>query len=442
MVGGGYRNNSDGSFNNWRSNGNFWSSSPSGGNAWRRNLYHSNSDVNRNTNNKANAFSVRCLRDLVLIKLFMSKIVLEDFFRAYFDCRKNKRNSLNALEFEVDFEKKVIELWEEVNKKVYEISPFEVFVVNKPVKREIFAAQFRDRVIHHLVINKLNHLFEKEFIYDSYSCRKGKGTLFGINRVKHFIRSCSENYKNDCWILKADIQGYFMSINKDILINKLTSFIKEKYNGSDRDIIIWLCKKIINNNPTKNCVFKSSRGKWKGLPKSKSLFNSALRCGLPIGNYTNQVFANFYLNSLDHFIKSNLKIKYYGRYVDDFIMISRDKDLMKFILPKMKKFLWKKLKLKIHPRKIYFQHFSKGVEFLGAYIKPWRTYVSKRVKNNLWQKVNYLNKILSKNKLTNKDKIYIRSSVNSYLGILNHFQTYKLRRKFLSRLDNVFWDIF
>jgi RNA-directed DNA polymerase len=372
----------------------------------------------------------------------MNEIPLEDFFQAYFDCRKSKRNSLNALDFELDFEEEVIELYEDINKGAYEISPLDVFIVNRPVKREIFAAQFRDRVIHHLVVNKLNSLFEKEFIYDSYSCRENKGTLFGIKRIKHFIASCSNSYKDDCWILKADIKGYFMSIDKDILINKLVNFIEKNYQESDKNRVVWLCKKIINNNPIENCFLKSPCYKWRGLPKSKSLFCSRARCGLPIGNYTNQIFANFYLNSFDHFIKSVLRIKYYGRYVDDFIIISKDKNLIRLILPKVEIFLLKELKLHIHPRKIYFQHCSKGVNFLGSYIKPWRIYSSKRVKNNFWEKIDYLNMILKKNKLTEDDKIYIRSSINSYLGMLNHFQTYRLRKKFLNQLDSGFWNIF
>ncbi len=124
-----------------------------------------------------------------------SDIALEDVFQAYFDCRKNKRNKLAALEFEVDFEKRVIRLWEEINSGSYKISPLDVFIVDKPVKREIFAAQFKDRIAHHLVINKLEPLFEREFIYDSYSCRKGKGTHFGIKRISRFVRQASRNYR-------------------------------------------------------------------------------------------------------------------------------------------------------------------------------------------------------------------------------------------------------
>lgn len=369
-------------------------------------------------------------------------IPLKEFFQAYFDCRANKRNTSSALEFELDFEERIIELWENVNDLSYEIEPLDVFITNSPVKREIFAARFRDRIIHHLVVNKLNHLFERELIYDCYSCRKGKGTLFGIKRIEKFIRQCSDNYQKDCWILKIDIKGYFMQINKSILINSLTRFINNEYKGQDRKKVVWLCKKIINNDPTKDCVRKSPRSKWIGLPRSKSLFHSSPNCGLPVGNYTNQVFANFYLSPFDHFMKGNLPFRFYGRYVDDIVVIHKDKDFLKLLIPTMKDFLYKKLKLEMHPKKIYLQHFSKGVNFLGVYMKPWRKYVSKRIKNSLWQKTKEINNLLEKEILSKEDKMYICSTINSYLGILGHSNSFILKEKFLNNFDEVFWDYF
>jgi RNA-directed DNA polymerase len=371
-----------------------------------------------------------------------NEISLEDLFQAYFDCRKNKRNKIEPLSFELDFEKEVIKLWKEINKGLYKVSPLNVFISDKPVKREIFAAQFRDRIVHHLIINKLESVFEKEFIYDSYSCRKGRGTYFGIERIKRMIRRCSENYQKECWILKMDIKGYFMSINKDILFCKLKKLIEENYNESDKKKIIWLCKKIIENNPTKNCIRKSPREKWIGLPKSKSLFFASPHCGLPIGNYTNQVFANFYLNSFDHFIKSNLGLKHYGRYVDDFVIIDCDKEKLKKKIPVIRDFLYDNLKIILHPRKIYLQKSSKGVEFLGVLIRPWRSYVSSRIKCNFWELVGVVNQKLESKKLKEKEQKEILFQINSYLGVCSHCNTYSLRKKFLSELNWRFWGYF
>ena len=188
------------------------------------------------------------------------------------------------------------------------------FIVDKPVKREIFAGDFRDRVVHHLIINKLNHLFEKDFIFDSYACRRGRGTHFGIARIDRFIRQCSQNYTKDCYILKLDIQGFFMGINKNILHQKVWFYLWKSYleSGSTQEefeIFEDLIRKVIFNIPSQNCTKNSSPKKWKGLPKSKSLFNSPNNKGLPIGNLTSQVFANVYLTEFDNYIKHTNKIR-------------------------------------------------------------------------------------------------------------------------------------
>jgi RNA-directed DNA polymerase len=157
------------------------------------------------------------------------------------------------------------------------------FIVDQPVKREIFAADFRDRVVHHLLINKLNPLFERMFIYDSYACRKSRGTHFGIQRIDRFIRQCSQSYTKECYVLRLDIQGFFMAIDKRILWAKLRDLITNQYQQPDKYRILSLCHKILSNNPTKNCFIKGSRYDWRDLPNDKSLFHSAPACGLPIG---------------------------------------------------------------------------------------------------------------------------------------------------------------
>jgi len=252
-------------------------------------------------------------------------ITLYELFEAYFNCRSNKRRTNNALAFEVDYENNLIKLLKEINSGLYNPGKSIAFIVIKPVKREIFAANFRDRIVHHLIINKLNPLFEKEFIHDSFACRVGKGIHYGIRRVDHFIRTCSQNYTKDCFILKLDIKAFFMSINRGLLFEKLNKFIVEKYHKPDQFLIIDLCRKVIYHDPANHYIIKGDKLDWDNLPRDKSLFYTPDNCGLPIGNLTSQVFANFYMNSFDHLIKHNLKIRYYGRYVDDFVMIHSHK---------------------------------------------------------------------------------------------------------------------
>jgi hypothetical protein len=203
-------------------------------------------------------------------------IPLVDLFKAYYSCRKNKRNTVNALAFELNLEEELIKLKEEIESGRYGISSSIAFVVDKPVKREIFAANFRDRVVHHLVIQKMNAVFEKHFIYDSCACRKAKGTHFGIGRVDGFIRKCSKNYTQDCYVLKLDIKGFFMHINKAILYAKIEALFVAKFNGVDKKLYLKLCKIILFNEPVNNAIIKGKRSNWDNLPKDKSLFAANL----------------------------------------------------------------------------------------------------------------------------------------------------------------------
>jgi RNA-directed DNA polymerase len=375
-------------------------------------------------------------------KIKDEKISLDEVFEAYFHCRKNKRNTINALAFELDYENNLLKLYEEINSGSYTPNRSIAFIVNQPVKREIFAADFRDRIVHHLIINKLNPLFEKKFIHDSYACRVGKGTQYGIKRANKFIRKCSKNYTSDCYVLKLDIAGFFMHINQDLLFRRLKEFILENYHQQDQNLIITLCKKVIFNNPTKNCVIKSSQKEWQDLPNTKSLFYSPVGCGFPIGNLTSQIFANFYMDIFDHYIKNHLGIKYYGRYVDDFIIVHQEKRFLKSIIQSISNFLKHYLNLTLNPKKIYLQHYSKGVKFLGVFIKTNRIYVANRVKGNFYRTIKKHNKISINHELNHKEKIYFLSSTNSYLGIMKHYNTFRLRRKFLSKFDLCFWVCF
>ncbi|MEK7581836.1 MAG: RNA-directed DNA polymerase [Patescibacteria group bacterium] len=359
--------------------------------------------------------------------------LLYDLFQAYYDARKHKRSTINALKFEIDYETKLFKLYEELKNESYKIGPSICFISFKPVKREVFAADFRDRIAHHLIYNYISPVFEKLFINDAYNCRIGKGTSYGIKRLDHFIRSCSENYKKDCYILKLDIKGYFMAIDKRVLYKKiektLLSFPQKRESSIfDRDFILRLVKRVIFNDPTKNCRIKGKKENWQGLPKSKSLFCAGENKGLPIGNLTSQLFANIYLNDFDHFIKHKLSCKYYGRYVDDIVIVHRDKQYIKSLIPAIRKYLKNNLSIELHPKKIYLQHFSKGASFLGSVIKPYRIYIKNRVKGNFYKKIIFWNNLFRHCEESQQRSNLFLASVNSYLGMLKQFNTYNLRK--------------
>jgi RNA-directed DNA polymerase len=372
------------------------------------------------------------MSQLHLIRKINEQEMLEDLFDAYFDARKNKRNTINALVFEKNFESNLFTLFEEIMERRYEPKRSICFIVDKPVKREIFAANFRDRVVHHFIYNYIYPVFEKILINDTYSCRKGKGVHYGIKRVNHFIRSCSDNYQKDCYVLKMDIKEYFMSINRDILFSIVKDNLQKKQGkiNFDLSLILYLLKKTIYNDPTKNCIVKGKKSNWANLPKTKSLFGAKVNCGLPIGNLTSQLFGNIYLNDFDHFMKKEMAIKRYGRYVDDFVVIHDDKEFLKSITLKMDDFLQTELRLNLHPKKFYLQDYDKGVLFLGAVIKPFRIYIANRTKGNFYTVIKNNNILFRKEPLEEQIESFV-SSINSYLGTMMHWNTYKLRCKML-----------
>jgi len=364
-----------------------------------------------------------------------------DMFQAYYDARKNKRNTHNALAFEKHLEANVFALCEEVFNKTYQPRPSICFVVNKPVKREIFAADFRDRIIHHLIYNYISPIFEHTFINDSYSCRRGKGTHYGIKRIDHFIRSCSRNYSQDCYVLKLDIKGYFMAMNKKLLYNKIKDELLGKLYKADFEysIVIYLIEKTLFNDPTQGCKIKGRKADWQGLPPSKSLFHAKPHCGLPIGNLTSQLFGNIYMNAFDHWVKQTLGIKYYGRYVDDFVLIHPNKEYLKSCIPVIRTYLKKELKFELHPSKIHFQHYSKGVQYLGAVIKPHRTYIARRTTGNFFASMAQHNTKIREQKPDKETLKAFLSSMNSYLGIMKHHKTYKLRKAMIFKHLSAWW---
>jgi len=370
--------NSDGSFNNVGNNGNWWSASENNAaNAYNRNMNYNNENANWNNNDKNNLFSLRCLQDCLGMAGKPASPIFWELHKAYLDARKHKRNTINQLKFERNLEVELLSLYNELETRTYELRPGICFINELPVKREIIAADFRDRVIHHFLYNRIYPILDRKFIYDSYSCRVGKGTLFGIKRVQKFLKSCAAA-TSSVWVLRLDIQGFFMAINRSILFDLIINGLRNEI----CDLSKFLINKIVFNDPLKDSLFKSPKSAWNDLPPDKSLMHSAPDCGLPIGNLTSQIFANVYLNPLDHFIKRDLKIKCYGRYVDDMVLIHSDKRVLLNAISCIREFLQTELKLILHPKKIKLQPADKGFAFLGAYIYPNRIAVGKRIVKN------------------------------------------------------------
>ncbi len=433
----GYRNGS--SLNNAGSNGNYWSSTPNSNTNNAYNLNFNSSNYDWNNNNRNNGHSVRPVTELTAIESgdssrhfsITADELLTDLYRAYKDARKHKRGRGYQLKFEFHLENNLVELRDELISGNYSAKPSTCFVIHDPKMREVFAANFRDRIVHHLFYNYTHELFERTFINDSYSCIKGRGTHYGIERMKYHIRSVSQGYSRKCYVMKIDIKGYFMHINRIILLKTCREVLaKMKYRRSDVSGKIWgdkidyefvdyLLDRIVNSNPLKNCNVLGQKSDWNNLPQDKSLFYARKDCGLPIGNLSSQLFSNIYMNRFDQYVKRELGCRHYGRYVDDAYIVSDSREFLHSLIPKIKKFLSEELNLSINPDKLQVIDVNYGIEFLGAFIKPFRNYVSSSSLRRMKRKLRCLPR---------EDPRKLQASVNSFLGILSHYDSYCLRR--------------
>lgn len=358
-------------------------------------------------------------------------ITTEGLLEAYYDCRKRKRKTASAIVYEMDYEGKLIALRDRINARTYRPGKSMCFVVTRPRYREVFAAAFEDRIVHHWIALRLEPLFEQIFSPRTFNCRKGKGQLYGINMLREDVRQCSVNYTQDCYIMKLDLQGFFMSINKKMLADMVDAFVVENYHSeADKDTLRFLCSTVVLHEPEKNCERHSPASYWDYLPPNKSLFTNGEGLGVAIGNLFSQLFANFLLNVLDWYLIKSLGFQYVGRYVDDFYIVDKDKARLLAAVPYIRTLL-QLYGLTLHPHKFYLQHYSKGVQFTGSVVKKNRVYTANHTITNAVMAVRRLNRAE-----TVPEVLHAVDSINSYLGCFRHCKEYNTRRKVLQRMDS------
>lgn len=279
--------------------------------------------------------------------LYDKIISIDNLFTAFYEFRQGKRHKEDVPEFEYDLEKNIFQLRRELKSFTYEPLSPKVFKVSEPKPRFIQAACVKDRIVHRALVRRINPIFDPSFIYDSYACRIEKGTLNAVRRLERFSRKESKNYTQKIYFLKADIRKYFDSVEHNILLE----IIKKRISCPKT---IWLIKKILARQTTSCKGIKVEQGK-----------------GLPIDNLTSQLFANIYLNEFDEFIKHRLRVRFYIRYVDDFIIVSKDRAYLVSLLEPIENFLKEHLRLDLHPIKRKIFSSRSGVDFLGYFIRPY-----------------------------------------------------------------------
>lgn len=337
------------------------------------------------------------------INLFEQTISTENLFFAWKEFRRGKANKKDVMQFEYRLEQNIFQLFKDLKSRKYKHGPYKGFYITDPKQRHIHKATVRDRVIHHAIYNRLYPIFNPTFIATSFSCRVGKGTHKGVLWLDKVVRKVSRNYTQPCHVLKCDIRKFFDSVDHNVLISILSKRIKDKN-------MMWLLVTVINS-----FYFGYS-----------SLFD---KTGIPIGNLTSQLFANIYMNELDQFVKHKLKVSYYARYTDDFVIVSQSKEELRSILGPVREFLFSTLKLKLHPNKVSIRKLHNGVDFLGYIVLPhyklMRTKTKRRINKGMLQKV----KEYKRGKV---DQDSVEKSLHSYLGALSHADTFRSREDLIN----------
>lgn len=322
-----------------------------------------------------------------LVGGYQDIISIENLLEAWREFLNGKKNKPDVLEFQRDLMSNIFALHNELKDKTYLHGPYKAFNISDPKPRNIHKASVRDRLLHHAIYRILYPQFDKIFISDSYSCRRGKGTHRAIKRFEVFGRKVSMNHTKQCWVLKCDIRKFFASIDQEILL----SILKSKIEDED---VLWLLERVI-----------------------RSFHSTQEGVGLPLGNLTSQLMVNIYMNEFDQYIKNGLKIKYYIRYADDFVAISTDKDYLWELVPKIADFLEERLKLSLHPNKLFVKTLYSGVDFLGWVHFPRHKVLRTATKKKMFRNLN------------SKEGERRENSKASYLGMLKWGNGYILSKR-------------
>ena len=312
-------------------------------------------------------------------------ISLENLLEAWGEFKRGKKSRKDVEEFGRNLMSNIIALHNDLQSKTYKHGEYKPFKISDPKPRDIHKASVRDRLVHHAMYRILYPYFDGKFVYDSYSCRRRKGTHRAMNRFREFAGKVSKNYTKTCWVLKCDVRKFFASIDQSILLEMLRKYI------FDEDIM-WLLESVV--------------GSFCSTEKDK---------GLPLGNLTSQLLVNVYMNEFDHFVKRELKAKYYVRYADDFVILAGNKKALQNLIPKISEFLGEKLKLHLHPNKVFIKAYASGVDFLG-----WVHFPNHRVLRITTKKRMFRNVL---------EKECKKETIQSYLGLLKHGNSKKLSLK-------------
>lgn len=343
----------------------------------------------------------------------------EELVQAYFDCRKSKRNTKSALAFEQNLERNLTDLNDDLLDGSYKPGKSICFVVTRPKAREVWAADFRDRVVHHLLYNRISPRFYASFIQDTCACIPGRGTLYAARRLEAKIRSITQNWSRPAFYLKLDLANFFVSIDKNVLREQIAARVTEPW-------WLHLAETILFHDPRQNFELRGAPALLERVPPHKRLGNQPAHLGLPIGNLSSQFFANIYLDALDQFVKHQVGARHYIRYVDDFVLLHESPQWLNAAHAQIEAFLPRVLHAQLNPKKTILQPVDRGVDFVGHVIKPWHRSTRRRTVREAVSRIGRM------------DAADVFASANSYFGLLrqstsSHADRVRLAKAVLQR---------
>lgn len=316
-------------------------------------------------------------------------ISVENLLEAWREFIRGKRKKQDVQEFQLRLMDNILTLHRDFACSIYRHGGYQMFRIADPKPRIIHKAAVRDRLLHHALYRKLYPFFDRTFIADSYSCRQKKGTHRAMNRFRAFGRIVSRNDMRTCWVLKCDIRRFFASVDHAMLLTILQSYIPDAR-------VMRLLREVVVS-------FSSEK------PNT----------GLPLGNLTSQLFANVYMNELDYFMKYGLNVRYYIRYADDFVLLSEDKAVLEEAIPKIGNFLEEKLKLSLHPDKVFIKTLASGVDFLGWVHFPDHRVLRTSTKRRMMKRLG---------------EAPLLETIRSYFGLLRHGNAYGIQEQ-IAKID-------
>lgn len=337
-----------------------------------------------------------------------------DIDLAFLDCIRHKKSKHPCVQFAVNHQANLMELLDEVNSGTYRIGPSRAFVVTWPKTREVWAAQFRDRVVHHLVCRDIAPFYVARFLPTNCACIKGRGTLYASLCLEKSLRSATRGWSRPAWVLKMDIANFFVSIRRSLLWSIL------KRDLGETSLTARLMRQIVFHDPTRGAIVKPGTN-FDLVPRHKSLWHAPKGYGLPIGDLTSQLCASgVFLNELDQFVKHVVRARHYVRYVDDAVIVSHDRDELDAALRQISPWLQDMLGLRLAQDKTRIVPANSGINFVGRIILPHRAYARDMT-------VGRAREAAARLRESPRD-VRALASVNSYLGLLQHCTSFNLRR--------------